>query len=182
MAEFKVTNNGPDWLQAMRDKHKPVAEAAVAALRETAANAVQEGRQDIAAAGRFGPQWQKGLQFLTKGANKGGTPSLQAEAIIFHKFAIAGIFEQGGMISGKPLLWIPTTRGGPPPKKSGKRLFSATVRGQPMMFDAADRDRNKKPLYVGVPQVHIRKLFHITAIVQKHVKNIGRLFIKHFKG
>lgn len=178
MAEFKVTTNAPAWLQAMRDKHKDVADAAVAALRETAANAVQEGRKDIAAAGRFGPNWQRGLQYLTKDADQG----LQAKAIIFHKSALAGVFEHGATIEGKPLLWIPTTPGGPSPKKSGKKLVSVNIAGKaPMLFDAGDRDRNKKPLYIGVPQVRIRKLFHITEIVAKHVKLIARLFIKHFK-
>jgi len=182
MAEFKVTSNGPDWLQAMRDKHEAVAEAAVAALRETSANAVQEGRQDIARAGRFGASWQKGLQYRTKGAKQGDKPSLQAEATIYHRFGIAGVFEHGATIQGKPLLWIPTTQGGPAPKKSGKKFVSATINGTPMLFDKADRSRDRKPLYVGVPQVHIRKMFHITEIVKDHVKRIGRLFIKHFKG
>ena len=182
MAQFKVTYNAPAWVQAMREKHKNVAEAAVAALRETAANSVQEGRRDIASAGRFGPNWQRGLQFLTKGANEGGTPSLQAKAIIFHRFGIAGVFEYGATIQGKPLLWIPTTPGAPSAGKSSKRLVSATIGGQPMLFDAADRDRPRKALYIGVPQVRLRKRFHITEIVEKHVKLIARLFIKHFKG
>jgi len=181
VAEFKVTTNTPDWLQAIRDKQRPVAEAAVAALRETAANAVQEGRSDIAGAGRFGTNWQRGLQFVTKGANEGGAPSLQAKAIVFHKFGFAGVFEYGATIQGKPLLWIPTTRGAPAPKKSGKKLVSATVHGRPMLFDASDKDRDRKPLYVGVPSVHIPKKWRITEIVEKHADKIGELFLKHFK-
>ena len=182
MAQFKVTSNGPDWLQAMRDKHATVAEAAVAALRETSANAVQEGRKDIASAGRFGPAWQKGLQYRTKGAKKNDKPSLQAEATIYHRFGIAGVFEHGATIQGKPLLWIPTTQGGPAPKKSGKKLVSATINGKPMLFDKADRSHDRKPLYIGVPQVTIRKTFHITEIVKENVKRMAQLFIKHFKG
>jgi len=182
MAQFKVTSDLPSWLEAIREKNKPVAEAAVAALRETAANAVQEGRRNIASAGRFGPKWQSGLQYLTKDAQEGGIASLQAKAIIFHKYSIAGIFEQGGTIQGKPLLWIPTKRGDPAPRKSGKRLESATVRGTPMLFDARDKDRERKPLYIGVRQVHIRKKFRITEIVKEHVAHIGALFIKYFKG
>jgi hypothetical protein len=182
MAEFKVTSNTPDWLQAIRDKQRPVAEAAVATLRETAANSVQEGRQDIASAGRFTGTWVSGLQYRTKGAAVGDEPSLQAQATIFHRYGIAAVFEHGATISGKPLLWLPTTPGAPPPKKSGKKLISATVRGRPMLFDAADRDRHRKPLYIGVPQVHIRKRFHITEIVAANVKKMGQLFIKNFKG
>src|SRR6187455_961531 len=182
MAQFKVTSDLPAWLEAIREKNKPVAEAAVAALRETAANAVQEGRRNIASAGAFGPKWQSGLQYLTKDAQEGGIASLQAKAIIFHKYSIAGIFEHGATIHGKPLLWIPTTRGAPAPRKSGKRLQSATVRGTPMLFDARDKDRERKPLYIGVRQVHVRKKFRITEIVKEHVARIGALFVKYFKG
>ena len=137
-AKFKVTANIPDWLQAIRNKEKPVAEAAVAALRETAANSVQQGRRDIAGAGRFGAKWQEGLQYRTTGATEGGEPSLNATATVFHRYGIAEVFEHGATISGKPLLWIPTTPGAPRPKKSGKKLVSATIRGQRwMLFDAA---------------------------------------------
>jgi len=177
-AKFKVKVDQPRWLQMIRDKQRPVATAAVAALRETAANAVQEGRANIAGAGRFGPKWQQGLQFRTQGAEEG----LQAKAIIFHRFGIAGVFEHGATIQGKPLLWIPTTPGGPAASRSGKKLVSATVRGQPMLFDAGDRDRERKPLYIGVPSVRIEKKFRITEIVKQHAARIAALFLKHFKG
>jgi len=183
MAKFRVKVNEPAWLQMIREKQRPVAEAAVAALRETAADSVQDGRRNIAGAGpNFGAKWQQGLQYRTKGATQGGMPSLQASAVIFHKFGIAGVFEHGATIQGRPLLWIPTTRGGPAPGKSGKKLMSATVRGTPMLFDAQDKDRERKPLYIGVPQVRIPKKFNITEIVKEHVARIAVLFVKHFKG
>ena len=56
--------------------------------------------------------------------------------------------------------------------RSGKKLVSATVRGQPMLFDANDKDRDRKPLYIGVPSVRIPKKFRITEIVKKHVEQI----------
>lgn len=182
MARFKVTVDEPAWLKMIREKQRPVAEAAVAALRETAADSVQEGRRNIAGAGpNFGPKWQQGLQYRTKDARAGDQPSLQASAIVFHKFGIAGVFEHGATIHGKPLLWIPTTRGGPAPSKSGKKLVSATIRGTPMLFDTNDKDRKRKPLYIGVPQVRIPKKFDVIAIVKKHVARIALLFVKHFK-
>jgi Family of unknown function (DUF6441) len=180
-AQFKVTVDQPKWLQMIREKQRPVATAAVAALREAAADAVQEGRQNIAGAGKFGGPWQSGLQYRTQNAAEGGEPSLQAKAIIFHKFGIAGVFEHGATIAGKPLLWIPTTPGGPPASRSGKKLVSATVRGQPVLFDANDPDRHRKPLYVGVPSVRIPKKWRITEIVKEHARQIGMLFLKHFK-
>ena len=181
--KFKVTVDQPAWLKMIRDKQRPVATAAVAALRETAANAVQEGRSNIAGAGAGFAQAEvaTGLQYRTKGATEGGEPSLQAKAIIFHKYGIAGVFEYGATIQGKPLLWIPTRHGAPTASKSGKKLTSATVRGRPMLFDADDKNRDRKPLYIGVPSVRIPKKFRITEIVKKHVAKIAMLFIKHFK-
>jgi hypothetical protein len=179
--KVKVTIDQPRWLKMIRDKQRPVATAAVAALRETAANAVQKGRSNIAGAGRFGPKWQSGLQYRTQDAEAGGEPSLQAKAIIFHKFGFAGVFEHGATISGKPLLWLPTTPGGPSASRSGKKLVSATVRGKPMLFDANDKDRDRKPLYIGVPSVRIPKKWRITEIVKQHAAKIAQLFIRHFK-
>jgi hypothetical protein len=180
-AKFKVAVDQPRWLKMIRDKQRPVATAAVAALKETADNAVKEGRNNIASAGAFGPNWQRDLKRKMIGAKQAGEPSLQAKAIIFHKSALAGVFEHGITIEGKPLLWIPTRSGAPRAGRSGKKLTSATVRGQPMLFDADDRDRARKPLYIGVPAVRIPKLWHITEIVKEHAARLGLLFIKHFK-
>lgn len=181
MAQLKVTVEQPDWLKAIREKQRPVATAAVAALREAAADAVQEGRKNIASAGRFGPKWQAGLRYRTVDAVEGDEPSLQAKAIIYHSNGLAGVFEYGATIQGKPLLWIPTTPGAPPPRRSGKKLVSATVRGKPMLFDTRDPDRHRKPLYIGVPKVSIEKKWRITEIVEQHAKQLGELFLKHFK-
>jgi hypothetical protein len=178
---FKVIFDRDGWLAEIRDKQRPVATAAVAALRETAQDAVTEGRANIAASGLFGARWQQALKFTMKDAGDDTNPSLQAKAIIFHSFRIAGVFEYGATIEGKPLLWIPTTPGMPPAGRSGKKLISATIHGKPVLFDASDPDRHRKPLYIGVPLARIQKKWHITEIVQQHAAQIAQLFIKYFK-
>lgn len=182
-AKFVVKFKQSNLLKLIQDNQQAVAVAAVAALRETAANAVQEGRQNIGAAGPgfTRAKWQSGLQYRTKDASIGGKASLQTKAIIFHKYGIAGVFEHGATIQGKRLLWIPTEHGAPTASRSGKKLVSATVRGQPMLFDAKDKDRHRKPLYIGVPSVRIPKKFRITEIVKEHVKRFAQLFHNHFK-
>jgi hypothetical protein len=179
--KFKVTADQPFWLKAIREKERPVATAAVAALRQVAADSVQEGRNQIASSGHFTGGWVSGLQYRTKGATVAGEPSLQASAIVFHKIGLAGVFEYGATLEGKRLLWIPTTPGGPPASKSRKKLVSATVRGQPMLFDASDPARDRKPLYIGVPAVRIPKKWHIVEIVEKHVAQIAIAFLRYFK-
>lgn len=177
---LKVEVDTPAWLDRFSENERAVATAAVAALREVAAESVQEGRSNIAGSGNFRGKWLTGLRYRLQGAAE-GKPSLQAKAIIFHSFGIAGVFEHGATIQGKPLLWIPTTEGGPRASRSGKKLTSATVRGQPMLFDANDRDRHRKPLYIGVPSVRIPKKWRITEIVKERAAQIGQLFSKFFK-
>jgi hypothetical protein len=106
---------------------------------------------------------------------------VHAEAVIFHKYGFAGVFESGATIQGKPLLWIPTTAGGPKASRSRKKLTFATVRGTPLAFDADDKNRDRKPLYIGVPSVRIPKMWRIAEIVKEHVAKIAELFSKHFK-
>ncbi len=159
----------------------PFATAAVEALQQTAADIVDEGRRNIASSGKFGANWQRDLQFRMKDTEVAGEPSLKAKAFVFHRSALAGIFEFGATIAGKPLLWIPTTPGAPPPRRSGKRLVSATVRGTPLLFDAGDRDRHRRPLYFGVPIVNIAKKWRINEIAKEHVEKIGLLFAQFFR-
>jgi hypothetical protein len=181
-AKFTVKVDQPAWLQMIRDKQRPVATAAVAALEETADLAVKEGRQNIASAGKFTGKWQSGLKYRMTDAHAGGEPSLQAKATVFHSFGLASVFEFGTTIKGKPLLWIPTTPGAPSAGRSGKKLVSATsVRGTPMLFDANNRDRDRKPLYVGVPSVKMPKKFNVIAIIKQRAARLGEAFLRHFK-
>jgi hypothetical protein len=180
--KFKVNTDRKNWLKLDRER-EPIGKAAVAALRETAAAAVKEGRANIASAG-LGfqhAQWLTGLKYRTQGATKDGQPSADAKVIVFHKYGIAGVFEHGATIEGKPLLWIPTTHGGPPASRSGKKLTSATINGTPVLFDANDRDRHRKPLYIGVPSVRIPKKFRIFEIVKDQAKRIAVRFFKHLQ-
>src|SRR5262245_36751785 len=182
MAKLEVVIDTPAWIEMIRNKEQPVAIAASQALQQTAANAVQEGRQQIATSGRgFTRRWITGLQYRMQTAE-----SLNAQAVVFHNVGLATVFEFGATIAGRPLLWIPTRyelRNTPPRRliRSGVKLVAATVRGQPMLFNAADRDRHRKPLYIGVPSVRIPKLWHITEIVEKHVAGFMSLFRSIFK-
>src|SRR5580765_5219605 len=130
--------------------------AAQGAVKDAAAEAVKQGRAQIASAG-FSSRWQRGLQskFL------GGDPNKPAR-LIFHRVAFMSVFERGATIGGKPLLWLPIEENLPgnvrSPRKYHGKLVSVNVAGKPpMLFDAAKRDLG--PLFVGVKQVKIRKRF-----------------------
>jgi hypothetical protein len=199
---FRVKIDTPRWIEMVREKQYPIAAAAVAALRDVAAISVQEGRADIAAAGpNFRGNWQERLQYRTFDDNDAaGGPSMDAKAVIFHKYGIAGVFEYGATMHGRPLIWIPTTRRGssanvfgltsmPTRTKKGQQreirrsrfLVSATINGQPMLFDKRDKARDRKPVYVGVKQVTVPKKFHITEIVKANWEKLAALFLLHLK-
>lgn len=165
-----------------------------------------QGRADIAAAG-FGPKWQNTFRvdvFPKTGA------SVNAAAFIHHKIGYAGIFEEGGEIQGKPLLWIPLTG---TPKKIGRYRFSAynyrlkygrdslqlvkRTGKAPLLFGKKpsgmrralvrrlkglrkDVGDQRVPLFAGVDRVNIRKRFHIRNIVESAAARLPELFTAHF--
>jgi hypothetical protein len=199
--KIKVTVYQPRWLELIRDKERPVAKAAVEALQEVATEAVAEGRSNIAASGHFTKGWVTGLQYQLIDAEEAGEPSLQAKAEIYHTIGLAGVFEQGITIAGRPLLWIPTNPayGNIPPRRYPKKLVSATVRGTPMLFEAriplrgldpGARKRRwmlepvgveRRPIYIGVPSISIPKKWRIIEIVKQHASEFGTAFLHHFK-
>jgi hypothetical protein len=187
---IRITTNPIKFSQAFREKTRPIATAAVAALREVSEDAVEEGRDDI---GRAGPgfthaKWQSGYKYRIKGATKNGVPSMEAISFFSHRYGIASVFQEGAKIEGHPLMWIPTSKnvarlGGSHRKtmRSDKKLTFATVRGVPLAFDADDHNRNRKPLYIGVPRVVIPKKFHLNEIIEQNAEKIGEAFLREFK-
>lgn len=190
--KFSFKSNIEEMRAAMLAKQRNVAQAGVAALRDVAATTVQEGREDIGGAGPGfrRAKWQSGLQYRTKDATAHGEPSLHAKATIFHRYGIAGVFEYGATIHGRPLMWIPTQRKGATASRFGgslldktrsKFLVSAVVNGTPVMFDTRDKARDRKPVFIGVKQVDIPKKFHITEIAEKQFEKFGTFFYLHFE-
>jgi hypothetical protein len=189
--KFNVNVSG-DLEKIVRDKRRKVAGAAVGALVQVANDAVEEGRAQIASSGRFSDSlrrtiraqdtWQSGLKARMQDAKEGAEPSLRAKAIVFHTVGLAAIFEHGATIEGKPMLWIPTDPRARPASRSGKKLTAATINGTPVLFDAGDPDRHRKPLYIGVPSIRIPKKWRIIEIVKEHAERISAEFLKRLKG
>jgi len=186
----RITTDKVKLSRAFLEKTRPIATAAVAALKDVSEDAVEEGRADI---GRAGPgfthaKWQSGYKYRLKGATKNGVPSMEAISFFSHRYGLASVFQEGAKIQGHPLMWIPTSKnvarlGGSHRKtmRSDKKLTFATVKGVPLAFDANDKDRHRKPLYIGVPRVVIPKKFHLNEIIEENAEKIGAAFLKEFK-
>src|SRR3954465_6881555 len=86
-----------------REIQRPGARAAPAAVREAGEIAKRDGRASIAASG-FSRKWQNALRvniYPPQG------DSMRPAAFVYHKIHYAGVFEEGAVIGGQPLLWLP---------------------------------------------------------------------------
>jgi Family of unknown function (DUF6441) len=177
---FQMIFDRDGFDKALKEAQAPIQEAATAAVAEAAEEAVRLGRANIAAGGRFGMRWQSGLKFKTYDKDP-GNPKVNAVALVYHANPMAGVFQHGATIRGKRLLWLPlepNAGGASSPKRYGRQLVSVNVAGKPpMLFDKFER----KPVFVGVEQVTLKKRWHIIEIVERTAKRLGEFFVRNFK-
>jgi hypothetical protein len=86
-----------------KELQRPIAKAATAAVREAGEIAKRNGHASIAAAG-FSRKWQNALRVNVYPPLG---DSMRPAAFLFHKIRYAGVFEEGAVIGGQPLLWLP---------------------------------------------------------------------------
>jgi hypothetical protein len=113
-----------EFAAELRKIEQPIAKAATAAVREAAEIAKAEGRASIAGAG-FGRRWQNALRSKVYPPNR---DSMRPAALIYHKVPYAVVFEEGAVIHGKPLLWLPLPNA--PMGAGGRRIPAARFRQQ----------------------------------------------------
>ena len=173
-----------------------MARAATAAIRDAGDIAKRGGRASIAGQG-FSRKWQNALRvniYPTRG------DSLRPAAFIFHKISYAGVFEEGAVIGGKPLLWLPLSnvpiRRGRPMKpseyaRSGGPLVSVQRPGSPPLLFPKYRPKRgrrraagslrRKPLYIGLSAVQISKRFDVKGAARTAANQLPSLYEKHLK-
>lgn len=135
----------------------------------------QRGRVDIAQAGRFGPNWIFGLRAF-KQRKEAGTD--RTVITVRHNIPFAEIFEEGGVVKGKPLLWIPFSDAkdavGLRARRFNLKLYQIKSRkGTPLLITPKGQ-----PKYFGVRSITEPKLFHIRQIAGDEAKRAGEYF--HF--
>jgi hypothetical protein len=140
-----------------------------------AAQVQQRGRIDIAEAGRFGPNWIFGLRAFKQRKEAGTRRTI---VTVKHNIPFAEIFEEGGVVRGRPLLWIPFSDAkdavGVRARRYNLRLFRIkSKKGTPLLITPKG-----KPKYFGVHSVTEPKLFHIRQIAADEAKRAGEYF--HF--
>lgn len=144
-----------------------------AAMNMAASMIIEAGKRDIASAGNFGGRWTDGL---TMQIEDGSLANMRM--YLTHTIPWAGIFETGGTIQGKPLMWIPisgTDAAGVRASAFGGGLFSAKYprrSGPPLLFAISD----KKPRYFGIEEVTIPKKFQLTEDITSVMSNFRAIF------
>jgi hypothetical protein len=151
-----------------------VAVASRQALVEARRRILEAGRADIKKGGNFGLRWTNSLQGeITPREGK----IINMILTIFHIIPYARIFEYGGVIKGKPLLWIPL----PWSRFKGRardfpgRLFRVDREGKnPLLMQNKGGVAEAK--YVGVKQVRQKRRFHLRPIIRRVAKQIPFLY------
>lgn len=114
--ELKYQVDKEAFKEAWRSIRGTMAGAARAAMTDLAKQVQAQGRAEIARAG-LSPRWQRGFRtYVFPRVPKPGSLDIQMRGQ--HRIGYANIFERGGIIHGKPLLWIPLPAA--PAKINGK--------------------------------------------------------------
>lgn len=155
-AAFKAS---VDQIRDHFDQAIAVSKNMIASMMKTEVDA------DIKSAGAFGAEYD------TKVDISGDTITTTVDG------PGASVFETGGTIHGKPLLWLPlsgTDAEGVQASSYGDKLFSVTRKngGVPLLFSIKDR----APKYFGVPSVNIPKKFHVAEIQDRVMSNFPDIF------
>lgn len=114
--QFKYEYDKEKAKEAWRSIRGTMAGALRAAMTDLAKQVQTQGRAEIARGG-FSSRWQTG--FRTYVFPRVPTGSLDMQMRGRYRIGYANIFERGGTIRGKPLLWVPLPSA--PPKIGGKR-------------------------------------------------------------
>lgn len=127
------------------------------------------GVADIARSGKFGARWQKGLRVTTLPTSGF---SVDNSIIITHTEPGAFNFEFGGIVRGKPLLWIPLSFArdakGVRAKDFPGGLFRVDRPGKRSLLLSV---RDKQPKYVSARRVRIPQKWHLRDIAADVVEH-----------
>ncbi len=184
---------------AMEAATGDVKKASMAAAHKGADIMKSAGRADIAAAG-FGPKWQNALKVVVYPKN---AESIQPTIQTYHKIGYSEIFEEGGSIFGKPLLWLPIEKNLPTRRGLHRVTPSFYVKNIGPLFPifragkapllAAQKKTGKRgkrgavqteavPMFVGIDAVTLRDRFSIREIAEQTADQLPALFAGEFDG
>lgn len=176
---FKDNQAGIRFRFGFRRFAERVSRAAVATAKEAARLIEKRGRADIRTAGKFGKRWTDGLHAVPE-VEHSEDAGLRIK--VTHDVPYASIFVYGGIIKGKPLLWIPLSFA---TDALGKRardypggLFRVDRKGgkAPLLLSVKDGE----PKYFGKASVRIPKKFRLIEIIREVSHSFRDIYRKRY--
>jgi hypothetical protein len=168
---------GPLFQRAMTRQADRVRKSARQAAQDAADDIEDQGRSDIEDAGNFGSRWTDGFRAtVTEGG--GNLRVAVTEDVPYWR-----VFQNGAVIHGKPLLWIPLSFAsdaqGLRASEYGGRLFRVDRKsdGLPLLLAPG---KPAQPKYFGKESVTIPKKFHLLEITQRVAKKFRDYYRERF--
>jgi hypothetical protein len=175
--EFDAKAAGPALRHGTQIAQDRIQRSLASTANEAAATILRLGRANISAAGKFGTRWTQGLH-----ADVLINPVVSSIQV-WHEVPYFMIFERGGIIQGKPLLWIPLSFASDAQGKRARDFPGGLFRvdrksgGAPLLLSI----RDKQPKYFGKTSVNIPQKFHIRDIARKVGNSLRDIYSKFFR-
>ena len=177
---FKNKNIGREYRAAVEGGQRRVRTSLLRTAREARDEILDQARDDIRSAGRFGAAWTQGLSAEIDEGDDGNI-----EIVFSHEIPFFTVFTKRTVIRGKPLLWIPLgkkyggTAQGILARKFRGGLFRVDRPGKaPLLLSR----KTGNPEYFGKRSVTIPKKFAIFEIMRDVAGQMKAMYKKHFSG
>lgn len=177
-----VFEDGKQLGRKLESRAKVITERVIKATqltaRVTAANIERRGRAQMKRAGKFGSaRWQEGFRALVSFVSRS---SLRIR--ITHSVPYWKIFQFGGVIKGKPMLWIPLSFAadaqGIRARDYPGDLFKVERPGKaPLLLGG----RPATPKYFGKESVTMPKKFRLVEISKEESRKMGTVYRAQLK-
>lgn len=174
---LRYTYKKSEFLKSMQGIKRAMEVAAYSSVVEAGKLAVVQGDAHVAAKG-----FPRGFRSRVEPKQ----PSMAASATVTHRVGRLGVFEHGGTIVGKPLLWLPIEANLPRARRWTPSRFSArfgklvSARGSRPILVGTVRGQTV-PVFHGVKSVNIRKRLDFAGVVDRIVVGLVDIYNKHLK-
>lgn len=175
--QFRGQGLGPQLRHGMEIAQKRIRNTIADTLREASEIILRRGRADIQAGIKATQRWTGGLHADVDLTSSRSTISIS------HDVPYWTIFQFGGVINGKPLLWIPLSFAGDAKGVMARDFPGGLFRvdrkngGAPLLLSRADR----RPKYFGKASVTIPKKFHILEIGREVARQLREIYSRNFR-
>lgn len=178
--------NGAQLGAKFRERIKRYDEKRIRAIQSAARRAAEEieveGRADIAAGGDFkSSRWQDGLHAKVSFESRA-----DLNIRVTHDVKYWVVFEEGRVIHGKPLLWIPLDFAGDAQGVMARdypgQLFRVDRPGKaPLLLAGGGKGHDAEPKYFGKESVRIPKKFHLREIARQVSRRLNQFYREAFQ-